>query len=140
MPITGAADYTLIGNTSPTNNFGDVGVLGSASFFADFTNMQVSSALDLTIAGSLWVASGTGAIGGAGLPAHQFNGFYNNVTVDGISTDFGFFSGFFSEPGNTPDPDLPGGVGLTYSLSDDVGQWVSGALTFGDPVPAPVGQ
>ncbi len=136
MPITGSVSYTLIGNTSPTNNFGDIGVLGSATFDADFTNMQVFSALDLAMRGVIWIASGSGNIGaGAGLPAHQFSGFYNNVTVGGISTDFGFFSGFFSEPGNSPDPNLPGGVGMTYTLSDDVGQWVSGALTFGAPLP-----
>ena len=141
MPITGAADYTLTGNTSPTNNFGDVGVLGSASFYADFTNMQVSSTLDLTMRGFSWVASGSGNIGaGAGLPAHQFSGFYNNVTVGGVSTDFGFFGGFFSEPGNTSDPDLPGGVGLTYTLFDDRNEWVSGTLAFGDPVAAPPAQ
>ncbi len=141
MPITGAANYTLIGNSSPTNNLGDVGVLGSASFYTDFINMTVNSALDLTMRGLTWVASGSGNIGaGAGLPAHQFSGFYNSVIVDGFCTDFGFFSGFFSEPGNTPDPDLPGGVGLTYTLFDDRNEWVSGALIFGDPLPAPVGQ
>jgi hypothetical protein len=86
-----------------------------------------------------WIASGDGGIGAvAGLAeAHQFAGFYDSVTVGGIDTDFGYFSGFFSEPGDTPDPDLPGGVGLTYSLTDDVGQWVSGAVSFGDPVAAP---
>lgn len=140
IPLLGAVDYSLIGNTSPTNNFGEIGVLGSATFLADFTNMQVFSTLNLDIGQSSWFASGSGNIGaGAGLPAHQFSGFYNNVTVDGFSTDFGFFSGFFSEPGNTPDPDLPGGAGLTYTLFDDLNQWVSGALVFGSPVAAPPG-
>ncbi|MCH9026177.1 MAG: FecR domain-containing protein [Proteobacteria bacterium] len=136
IPLSGAVDYSLIGSTSPTNNLGEIGVVGSATFLADFTNMQVFNTLNLNIGQSIWVASGSGDIGArAGLPAHQFSGFYNNVTVDGFSTDFGFFSGFFSDPGNTSDPSLPGGVGLTYTLFDDLSQWVSGALVFGDPVP-----
>ena len=123
IPLSGAVDYSLIGNTAPTNNFGDVGVLGSATFLADFTNMMVFNTLNLDIGGSNWIASGSGNIGvGAGLPAHQFSGFYNNVTVDGFSTDFGYFGGFFSEPGNTPDPNFPGGAGLTYTLFDDLAQ------------------
>lgn len=138
MPITGAVDYTLIGNTSPTNNFGAVGVLGSATFFADFTNMVVASGLNLDIAGVNWIASGSGAIGG-GIAAHLFSGFYDFVTIDGFNADYGFFSGFFSEPGNTPDSDWPGGVGLTYTLYDDRNEWVSGAVIFGDPVAAQPG-
>lgn len=137
IPLSGAADYSLIGSTSPTNNIGEIGVVGSATFLADFTNMQVFNTLNLNIGQSIWFASGSGNIGArAGLPAHQFSGFYNNVTVDGFSTDFGFFSGFFSDPGNTSGPGLPGGVGLTYTLFDDLNQWVSGVLVFGDPVPA----
>ena len=137
IPLSGAADYSLIGNTTPTNNFGAVGVLGSVTFLADFTVMQVFSTLDLTMSGISWVASGSGNIGGAGLPAHLFSGIYDNVTVDGFNTDSGDFSGFFSEPGNTSDPDLPGAVGLTYPLGDNDGVgWISGALAFGDPQPA----
>ena len=46
----------------------------------------------------------------------------------------GVFSGFFSEPGPTSDPTFPGGVGMTYSLSDtQSGTAVSGALAFGNP-------
>ena len=59
IPLAGAVDYSLIGSTSPTNNFGDVGVLGSATFLADFTNMQVFSTLNLDIGQSSWFASAT---------------------------------------------------------------------------------
>ena len=46
----------------------------------------------------------------------------------------GVFSGFFSEPGNTSDPNIPGGVGLTYSIQDAQGTTtVSGAAAFGNP-------
>jgi hypothetical protein len=135
MQIQGIANYTLVGSTSPTDNFGNAGTLGSATFQADFTSMLVTSTLDLTIMGDQWVASGTGTIGAqAGLADHLFQGFYNSVVVDGATGGFGSFSGFFSEAGPTSNPAFPGGVGLSYSLQDANGtQIVSGAAAFGNP-------
>jgi hypothetical protein len=135
MPITGTASYTLIGNTSPTDNFGNVGVLGAATFDADFTNMRVDSTLVIDINGSNWTAAGQGNIGAAAqLPAHLFNGTYGAVTINGVTGGSGVFSGFFSEPGPKSDPSYPGGVGLTFSLQDMGGSTtVSGAAAFGNP-------
>jgi hypothetical protein len=134
MPITGTATYSLVGGTSPTDTLGNTGVLGDASFFADFTNMRVDSTLSIDIAGSLWSAAGEGTIGAqALLPAHLFSGFYS-VDVDGIGGGAGTFTGFFSEPGETSDPAIPGGVGLSYSLQDAQGATtVSGTAAFGNP-------
>jgi len=134
MPITGTATYTLLGGTSPTDTLGNTGVLGDASFFADFTNMRVDSTLSIGIAGSLWTATGQGTIGAqALLPAHLFSGLYS-VDVDGIAGGAGSFTGFFSEPGPTSDPAIPGGVGLSYSLQDAQGvTTVSGTAAFGNP-------
>ncbi len=137
MPIMGVADYTLLGGTSPTDNSGNAGVLGAASFSADFTNMSVSSFLEILINGSLWQATGNGGIGVAAdpvVPAHLFNGSYNAIVIDGNTTSgFGAFAGFFSQPGSTSDPAFPGGVGLTYSLQDGGTTTVSGAAAFGNP-------
>jgi len=135
MPITGVANYTLLGSTSPTDDQGNVGMLGIATFQADFLNMLVNSALDLTINASNWVASGNGTIGApAGLAPHLFQGLYNALTIDGIIGGSGSFSGFFSGPGPTSDPSFPGGVGLTYSLQNPrSGEIVSGAAVFGNP-------
>jgi hypothetical protein len=135
MPITGTASYTLIGSTSPTDNFGNTGVLGSATFDADFTNMRVDSTLSIDINGFNWTAAGQGDIGAQALqPAHMFLGNYSAVTINGVSGGSGVFSGFFSEPGPTSDPTYPGGVGLTYSLQDMGGTTtVSGAAAFGNP-------
>lgn len=134
IPITGVAIYTLVGNTQPTDNLGNVGTLGSASFQADFVNMLVDSTLTIDIAGSNWVATGNGSIGAqANLPAHLFSGFYN-VSVDGIGGGAGTFSGFFSQPGPSSDPTFPGGAGLTYALGDAAGSsTVTGAVAFGNP-------
>lgn len=135
MPVTGTATYSLVGATSPTDNLGNVGVLGDATFQANFTSMLVDTTVSLDIAGSNWTGSGTGTIGAqAGLPAHQFQGLYDAVVIDGVTGGSGTFAGFFSEPGTSSDPAIPGGVGLTYTLSDPQGAMtVSGALAFGNP-------
>ena len=139
MPVSGVANYTLIGSTSPTDGQGNVGVLGDATFQADFTNMLVTSTLLINISGLTWTADGNGTIGAqAGLPAHLFQGLYGTVTItDAVGNQFmgdGQFSGFFSEPGPTSNPDFPGGAGLTYSLQDQGSSiQVSGAAAFGDP-------
>lgn len=135
MPITGIATYSLIGSTSPTDDQGNVGVLGSASFVADFTNLSVDSSLQIDINGSNWLASGVGNIGtAAGLPAHLFQGLYGNVVVDGIRGGAGIFSGFFSDSGAIPNPLFPAAAGLTFSLQDPQGtSSVSGAVVFGNP-------
>jgi hypothetical protein len=138
MPISGTASYTLIGNTPPTDNFGNTGVLGSATFDADFTNMLVDSTLVIDINGANWSAAGQGNLGAAAqLPAHLFQGIYNNVTITdptGTSIGTGNFSGFFSEAGPASDPSFPGGVGLTFGLQDQGGTTtVSGAAAFGNP-------
>ena len=136
MPVTGIATYVLIGSTSPTDDQGNVGTLGSASFVADFTNLQIDSSLRIDINGSNWLASGVGNIGtAAGLPAHLFQGLYGNVVVDGIGGGAGIFSGFFADPGTMPNPLFPAGAGLTFSLLDAQGaSSVSGAAVFGNPV------
>jgi len=135
MPLTGSANYSLVGATSPTDNVGNAGVLGNASFLADFTNMSVDSTLVIDINAMTWTAAGTGSIGAAaGLPPSLFSGTYNTVTVDGIGGGNGVFSGFFSAPGPSSDPTFPGGVGLTYSIQDAAGTTtVSGAAAFGNP-------
>ena len=135
MPISGQASYTLVGSTSPTDNFGNVGVLGAATFDADFTNMLVDSTLVIDINGATWSAAGQGNIGAAALlPAHLFQGIYGAVTINGVTGGTGMFSGFFSEPGPSSDASYPGGVGLTFSLQDQGGTTtVSGAAAFGNP-------
>lgn len=137
MPITGIATYSLIGNTNPTDNVRNVGVLGSATFVADFTRQSVTSTLSLDINNSNWMAIGAGNIGAAsplGLAPHLFDGTYGSVVIDGVTGGTGVFSGFFSDPGDTSDPSFPGGVGMTFSLQDQSATTeVSGALAFGNP-------
>jgi hypothetical protein len=139
LPTSGTASYTLVGSTSPTDSLGNVGALGSATFNADFTNQSVESTLALDVGDRSWNATGIGSIGGqAGLPAHQFSGTYD-VTGTNTATSQGFdgggrFDGFFSAPGNSTTPGVPGGAGLTYSLQDFTdGTTVQGTAIFRAP-------
>ena len=122
LPITGNVTYALVGGTNPTDNAGNVGTLGSATLAADFTNKTLVSTLNVTIAGNNWLASGPGVIGlQAGLPAHQFEGVYNNVQINPIQgTGTGTFSGFFSGPA-TGAGGAPAGAGLSFNLNDNQG-------------------
>ncbi len=135
IPLLGLANYSLLGATSPSDNFGNTGVLGNATFQADFTNMIVDTSLVLDINGLNWSAVGQGDIGAAAqLPGHLFQGTYGAVITGGVTGGSGVFSGFFSQPGPVSDPSFPGGAGLTYSLQDQGGTiTVSGAAAFGSP-------
>ena len=118
--ITGSAEYLLVGNTDPTDDLGNRGVLGSASLFADFTNSIVESDVQLGIAGEVWTASGSGAI-----TSNLFNGLYSTVTVNGSSGASGSFGGVFSDSASG----VPGAAGLSYQLTNS-SRTVSGAAVF----------
>jgi len=135
IPTTGTATYTLVGGTSPTDNAGNVGVLNSATFDANFTTQLVNASLDLTISGQNWVASGEGPIGAqANLPAHQFFGSLVGQVNPTQNPIQGAFTGFFSGPGGTV-PGVPGGAGFTYILLDQLGTLnpITGAVVFRGP-------
>lgn len=118
--ITGSAEYLLVGNTDPTDDLGNRGVLGSASLFADFTNSIVESDVQLGIAGEVWTASGSGAI-----TSNLFNGLYSTVTVNGGSGASGSFGGIFSDS----TAGVPGSAGLSYQLTNS-SRTVSGVAVF----------
>ena len=118
--ITGSAEYVLVGNTDPTDDLGNRGVLGSASLLADFTNSIVESDVQLGIAGEVWTASGSGAI-----TSNLFNGLYSTVTVNGGSGASGSFGGIFSDS----TAGVPGAAGLSYQLTNS-SITVSGVAVF----------
>jgi hypothetical protein len=125
LPTTGTAVYTLLGFTQPTDNIGNVGSLGSATFEADFTSLTVATTLDVTVDNLNWIMTGAGTIGGQATPAHHFNGGYTGNIIQIQAVASGTFSGFFT---------APGGAGLTYSLSDGQGvNQVNGAVVFRGP-------
>ena len=127
LPTTGTAAFTLVGNTNPTDNRGNVGVLGSANLSADFTNQTVDADVSLTIANENWDASAQGvSLDGN---AAEFGGDFDEVTIqdiNGARQGTGSLAGFFTGDENgTVD-----GAGLGYSLSDDAGVDVAGTAVF----------
>lgn len=118
--ITGSAEYLLVGNTDPTDNQGNIGILGDTQLLADFTNMTVQSDLLLSIDNSVWEASGTGEINAA-----LFNGLYDTVTVNGAVGGSGGFGGIFTGFADG----LPAGAGMNYNLVNG-GSTVNGAVIF----------
>ena len=123
--ITGSQGYQLVGNTDPSDNLGNIGVLGSATFSADFTNNSVQSSLALSINQSVWNASGSGTI-----TSNLFSGLYGTVTVNGEVNGSGSFGGIFAGFGDGSA--LPLGAGLNYQLTNGT-TTVSGAAVFNSP-------
>ncbi|MBI2752992.1 MAG: FecR domain-containing protein [Betaproteobacteria bacterium] len=135
LPISGTANYVLVGNTNPTDNFGNVGTLGSATFNADFGAQTVSSSVGLTVNSQTWSASVTNApilrgtfifaeklLGGGGTPTPL------NVTSSlGTNTAGTLIGGFAGTSGQ--------GAGLAYSLNvnGSAGTTVSGVAAFRRP-------
>ena len=131
LPTTGSASFTLVGNTNPTDNSGNVGTLGSASLSADFDRQTVDADVSLSMDSNneIWSASATDiAIDNADA---TFGGSFDDVTVtdttDGsASQGDGNLSGFFTGDGNGD----VSGAGFGYSLDDGQGTSVTGAAAF----------
>ena len=106
LPSTGTINYQLVGNTNPTDNLGNTGILGSASLSADFTSMTTTSSIDIGINSQVWSATGSGVI--------QTNGeFTGSMSVTGTDPT-GTFSGTGSNAGfftNNAE-----GAGMGYTL------------------------
>jgi hypothetical protein len=129
LPITGGTSFLLVGNTSPTDNLGNVGVLGSAGLVADFTARTVSFNVTLDIDGARWFGS-ISNVGGLGPDGVSFSGFSDTGNIGGNAPVTGILEGFFATPADgSPGVD---GAGLTYTLLDvqDNRGIVSGALAF----------
>jgi len=118
LPSIGTASYTLVGNTSPTDNLGNVGILGTADLSANFTARTVDTSVQLGINNQVWNGSGTNIPIGA-------NGAFSGamgVTVDDTSVgSTGRAAGFFTNNGD--------GAGMGYSLQNGATS-VSGTAIF----------
>lgn len=133
--ITASANYSLVGNTSPTDSAGNVGVLGVADLSANFTNRTVNLDIQMLINDQNWSASGGGSmVEGGVLP---FSGTLSGTaTQDGSPVDSltGSYNGSFSP--NVIDVNgslVPAGAGLTYGLQGSSSQIVNGAAIVGSP-------
>jgi hypothetical protein len=125
LPSSGVANYQLIGNTSPTDNLGNTGVLGAASITANFSNMSTATSVDIGINNQVWNASGTdGTI--------QTNGnFANNLTVTGNDASLGSFTGQGTSAGLFTNN--AAGAGMGYVLEATINSTatnITGAAVF----------
>lgn len=152
IQVTGSYTYSLIGNTDPTDSNGNVGVLGSASLFADFTNLTIDSNVKLSVDGNVWWADGSGCFRSQNCPSvppGSFSGHYDDIRMGpgnnpvpeapppACASCDGNFSGFVT-PGRGPSGE-PLGMGMGYHLSDGQAESpteVNGAAAFGNPQPA----
>lgn len=112
LPSSGSASYQLVGNTSPTDNLGQIGILGNATLNANFTNMSVDTSVAVGINNQVW----NGAASGLSINANGgFQGNLDtvNVTVGAAGfTGSGEAGGFFTSNGD--------GAGLGFSLEADI--------------------
>ena len=134
LPIEGSATYTLLGNTNPTDNHGNTGVLGSATFDVNFTNQSASTSLNLGINNQAWSANA----GNLSIAEGQFQGDVS-VQVDdnttGVSaTGSGSVLGGFTGPANSTSL-VPAGAAMSYQLNaspNGTDTRVSGVAAFGE--------
>jgi hypothetical protein len=129
LPLTGSAAYDVIGSTRPTDGFGNVGTLGSASLNANFTARTVDASVNIAINNQTWTgtASGmpiyrdqyfsaySGAVSGIPNPAPLVIGCSPNCGSGATGSFDGFFTGRTGQR-----------AGMMYNLGGN-----SGALAFG---------
>ncbi|HSY27619.1 MAG TPA: FecR family protein, partial [Burkholderiaceae bacterium] len=140
LVLTGTANYTLIGGTSPTDQNGNVGTLNSASLGVNFTTQVANAGLNFTVAGNNWVMqSGPMLLNGAQFSTYSNctdtqcannvsltkNGVLTSSTPNGTSPNvnysIGNLSGFLTGAGLN-------GAALEYSVQD-VTSTVAGSST-----------
>lgn len=80
LPLTGTAQYTILGNTTPTNGSGATGALNSASLNANFTNRTVDASVNLTMSGQTW----TGNASNMPIYRDQYFSAYSGTPVAGV--------------------------------------------------------
>jgi hypothetical protein len=131
LPTTGTANFTLVGNTNPTDNAGNVGTLGSATLSADFDRQTVDADVSLSMDANneIWNASATDIA--LDSTDATFDGAFDSVsitdTTDGsVDQGDGSLSGFISGDENG---DISG-AGFGYSMDDNQGTSVTGAAAF----------
>ncbi|MEM6639893.1 MAG: FecR family protein [Pseudomonadota bacterium] len=129
VPLTGTQSFQLIGNTDPTDNRGNVGVLGNASLQANFDRQSVDADVSLSFAQTSEVWNARADDIDINAAAATFGGDFDQVTITdtaGVSDGAGDLSGFFTGD----DAATINGAGFTYSLTDGNGTDVAGSAAF----------
>jgi ABC-type Fe3+/spermidine/putrescine transport system ATPase subunit len=129
LPVTGTWNYTLVGNTPPTDNAGTSGTLNSANFSANFTTQTVNVGVNVSLPASpanaaFPVTLNASAVGVPIMAGGNFKTTTPTVTcVSGTcGATGGVIGGQFSAPNGA-------GVGVGYGLKNGP-QTVSGVAVF----------
>jgi len=125
LPVTGTIAYTYAGGTTPTDNYGTLGTLTSATLNANFTAQQVNVSIGVSMpasAGAAAVQLNAAANNVPILPGANFNTTNPSVTCTGCTMPAtGVISGQFSQGGV--------GAGVGYGLLNGA-QIINGAAVF----------
>ena len=125
LPSTGTASYQLIGNTSPTNNLGQIGVLGAATLDANFTSRSVDTSVAIGINNQVWNGSASG------LPISLDGGFSGNMNSVNVNTGTANISGSGNTAGFLTNNASGAGMGFTLDANvDGTPTSVSGSAIF----------
>lgn len=83
LPLTGTASYTVVGNTNPTDFNGNIGKLGAVTLNADFTNMKVNAAINV----SFNSAANTSNLSmtASNIPLEMRGGFNSSTALNGVN-------------------------------------------------------
>ncbi len=112
LPSSGSINYNWVGNTTPTDNQGNSGILGSANLNANFNNMTVDTSVAIGINNQVWNASATA------LPISSSGTFSGNMdsvqvnTGNAVINGTGSAAGFFTNNAN--------GAGLGFAMEADI--------------------
>lgn len=134
MPLTGSANYILKGNTDPTDNFGNIGVLGSANLTANFLTQNVTAEINLGINNQVWQAKDNN------ISLNTDGSFTTNnmsvIVVDSLSgqqsNGSGAAAGQFVQPIESGS-NIPSGAAFGYQLEaspNQINTRVSGVAAF----------
>jgi len=111
LPITGTKSYSLIGNTQPTDNFGNVGILGSANLTANFDKQTVDADVNVSINEQVWHGSQ------ANIPIDSQSSSFSTseLSVDVVESN-NSISGSGTLQGGFVDSGDVSGAGVTYNM------------------------
>ena len=80
LPLSGTVGYDVIGSTSPTNNSGAVGTLGTATLDANFNTRTVAASVTIAIANQTW----SGAAAAMPIYREQYFSAFSGTPIPGL--------------------------------------------------------
>ncbi len=83
LPLTGTASYTVAGNTNPTDFNGNIGKLGAVTLNADFTNMKVNAAINVSFNSA--TNSSNLSMTASNIPLEMRGGFNSSTALNGVN-------------------------------------------------------